>query len=33
LLPFAPFPWYVNENNLQISHLPTCLHRSLYDVV
>ena len=33
LLSFAPFPWYVNENNLQISHLPTCLHKSLYDVV
>ena len=33
LLSFAPFPWYVNENNLQFSHLPTCLHRSLYDLV
>jgi len=33
LLSFAPFPWCVNEKNLQISHLPTCLHRSLYDVV
>ena len=31
LLSFAPSPWFVNENNWQLSHLPTCLHRSLYD--